>query len=165
MTTNVGPQSRIHASLLESSTTRTLVGQQVHRVLVLVVVDADVTGSNREMAVATSTQARCAGLPPSRQLSGRCGQSIQICLWGSNSPGMRKPSARGVLSMSLVMRTSSRPGGRHSAAARRRAVVMSMTSAPPPGGALRRAFFAGAFEAAGFFCWRPSSPAPSWPPA
>ena len=65
------------------------------------------TGSKREIAVATSTQERCAGLAPRRQLSGRCGQSIQICLWGSNSPGMRNPSARGVLSMSLVMRTSS----------------------------------------------------------
>ena len=62
-----------------------------------------VTGSKRAIALATSTQARCDGLAPRRQLSGRCGHSIQVWACGSNSPGMRKPSARGVLSIVCVM--------------------------------------------------------------
>lgn len=54
-----------------------------------------VTGSNCEMAVATSTNACCAGLPLSRQLSGRCGQPIHVRSCGSHSAGMRKPRAAG----------------------------------------------------------------------
>ena len=106
LTTKVGPQSRIQASLLESSITRTASGRRSTAFSYWSWFTPTVTGSKREMAVATSTQARCAGFAPSRQLSGRCGHSIQICLCGSNSPGMRKPSARGVLSMVVVMGTS-----------------------------------------------------------
>ena len=109
-TTKVGPQSRIQASLLESSMTRTEAGRTLIAFSYWSLLTPTVTGSKREMAVATSTQECWAGLAPRRQLSGRWGQSIQICLWGSNSPGMRKPSARGVLSMSLLMRISSPPG-------------------------------------------------------
>src|SRR5690606_35968739 len=57
------------------------------------------TGSKRAMASATARNAACAGLPPRRQLSGRCGQSIQVWVCASHSAGMRKPSARGVLSV------------------------------------------------------------------
>ena len=52
-----------------------------------------VTGVKREMAVATCTNAACAGLALSRQLSGRCGQPIQMCACGSHSAGIWKPSA------------------------------------------------------------------------
>lgn len=57
------------------------------------------TGSKRAMASATAQNARWAGLPPPRQLSGRSGQSIQTPACGSNSAGMRKPSALGVVSV------------------------------------------------------------------
>ncbi len=52
-----------------------------------------VTGVNREMAVATSTKAACAGFALSRQLSGRWGQPIQMCACGSHSAGIWKPWA------------------------------------------------------------------------
>jgi hypothetical protein len=103
LTTKVGPQSRIQASLLEISTTRTCAGSRLRAFSYWSLFTPTVTGSNSEMAVATWTQARCAGLAPRRQLSGRCGHSIQSCSCGSNSPGMRKPSARGVLSMVVLM--------------------------------------------------------------
>src|SRR5262245_42625670 len=48
------------------------------------------------MAAATAAKADCAGLAPSRQLSGRSGQSIQQPACNSNSPGMRKPWRAGV---------------------------------------------------------------------
>lgn len=62
-----------------------------------------VTGSKALMARATSTKAFWAGFAPSRQVSGRSGQIIQIFSWGSNSPGMRKPSFLGVLRMRFAM--------------------------------------------------------------
>jgi hypothetical protein len=49
------------------------------------------------MAVATPTNACCAGRAASRQLSGRSGQSIQQPACGSNSAGIQNPSAAGVL--------------------------------------------------------------------
>ncbi|MCY1307028.1 hypothetical protein D9M70_569250 [compost metagenome] len=58
------------------------------------------------MALATAVKAACAGLPPSRQLSGRSGQTIQVWLCASHSAGMRKPSARGVV-VRVVMGTNS----------------------------------------------------------
>jgi hypothetical protein len=47
-----------------------------------------VTGSKREMAVATAVKAAWAGLAPRRQLSGRSGQIIQQPAWGNHSAGM-----------------------------------------------------------------------------
>ncbi len=88
-TTKVGPQSRIQASSEESSTTRTSGGSMVRAFSNWSCLTPTVTGSKRAIAVATATQARCAGLAPRRQLSGRWGQSIHVWAWGSNSPGMR----------------------------------------------------------------------------
>ena len=75
------------------------------------------TGSQTAIASATAAKASCAGPAPSRQLSGRSGQTIQQPACGSNSPGMRKPSAAGVEAIvSLTQRQVSlkldgQPGG------------------------------------------------------
>ena len=67
-----------------------------------------VTGSKRAIAAATAAKASCAGRAAARQLSGRSGHSIQQPLWGSNSAGIRKPSAAGVdCSVSAMARDSS----------------------------------------------------------
>ena len=50
---------------------------------------AIVTGSEALIASATCAKARCAGVAPSRQLSGRSGHAIQQPACASNSPGMR----------------------------------------------------------------------------
>src|SRR5689334_2972166 len=55
------------------------------------------------MAAATSVKARCAGSAPSRQLSGRSGQSIQQPACGAHSAGMEKPSAAGVESCVYIV--------------------------------------------------------------
>ena len=49
------------------------------------------------IAVATAANAACAGLAPSRQLSGRSGQIIQQPSCAAHSAGMWKPSAAGVV--------------------------------------------------------------------
>src|SRR5690606_36919471 len=64
-----------------------------------------VTGSKRAMALATAANAAWAGAACSRQLSGRCGQTIQVWLCGAHSAGMKKPSARGVV-LRVVMTIS-----------------------------------------------------------
>src|SRR4051794_38340627 len=58
---------------------------------------ATVTGSCPAIVRATSAKAARAGPAASRQLSGRRGQAIQVPAWGSNSPGIRNPSAAGVV--------------------------------------------------------------------
>ncbi len=88
--------SRIQASLLLISTTRTASGSRARAFSNWSWLTPMVTGSKRPMAAATATNARCAGLPPRRHTSGRCGHSIHVPPCGSNSPGMWKPSARGV---------------------------------------------------------------------
>ena len=55
------------------------------------------TGSETAIASATAAKAACAGLAPQRQLSVRSGQIIQHPEWGPKAPGMRNPSAVGVL--------------------------------------------------------------------
>ena len=89
LTRNVGPQSRIQASLLAISTTRTARGRLSRAFWYCAGETQTVTGSNCKMAVATSRKAFCAGLAPSRQLSLRSGQSIQTPACGSNSAGIR----------------------------------------------------------------------------
>jgi len=75
--TNVGPQSRIHASLLLIST-RALRAASARAHSGICVADTPtVTGSAPAMAVAIAANAACAGLAPERQLSGRSGHSIQ----------------------------------------------------------------------------------------
>src|ERR1700738_2954159 len=94
--TNVGPQSRIHASLLLISTTRTSRGNRARAFWNCAADTPTVTGSAPATAAAIAANAACAGLAPERQLSGRSGQSIQQPECGSNSAGMRKPSFAGV---------------------------------------------------------------------
>ena len=65
------------------------------------------TGSEAAIAAATAAKASCAGSAPSRQLSGRSGQAIQQPACGSNSAGIRKPSAAGVESSVALTATSS----------------------------------------------------------
>src|SRR5688572_6405516 len=81
------------------------------------------------MAAATSANARCAGCAPSRQLSGRSGQSIQQPACGVNSAGMAKPSAAGVLLMVVVMRLGWIVAARAPVRAGRRRAVLA--SRPP----------------------------------
>ncbi|MNC28948.1 hypothetical protein D3C75_771780 [compost metagenome] len=96
--TKVGPVSRTQASSLLISTTRMSPWARRARALAYCpALTHTVTGSKRAMALATATKAACAGLAPSRQLSGRSGQTIQVWLCGAHSAGMRKPSARGVV--------------------------------------------------------------------
>src|SRR5262245_32435795 len=64
---------------------------------------ATVTGSPVAMAVATAANAACAGFAPQRQLLVRSGHSNQVPECGSNSPGMRKPSAAGVVVRVLIV--------------------------------------------------------------
>src|SRR5699024_11730824 len=61
-----------------------------------------VTGSKRDITLATSEKALCAGFAPLLHVSVLVGQSIQVLLWGSNSPGMRNPSVLGVFCIVLV---------------------------------------------------------------
>jgi len=97
--------SRIHASSVESSTTRTSAGS-IERARSNCSSSAPtVTGSEATIASATATNASCAGSAPCRQLSGRRGQAIQQPAWASNSPGIRQPSAAGVeSSVALIAR-------------------------------------------------------------
>ena len=83
----------------------------------------------------------CAGFAPSRQLSGRSGQAIQVPAWGSNSPGIRKPSASGVGGKRVAHRSRlggdsrSRPDRRPSRLDGARPDAPSIdatTDAPPP---------------------------------
>jgi hypothetical protein len=69
--------SRIHASSVGSSTTRTRAGSMLRARSDWPVDTAIVTGSLATIAEATSTNARCAGAAPARQLSERSGQAIQ----------------------------------------------------------------------------------------
>jgi hypothetical protein len=63
-----------------------------------------VTGVKREIADATSTKAAWAGIASLRQLSGRCGQPIQMRACGSHSAGIWKPqAAANILSSASVM--------------------------------------------------------------
>src|SRR3984957_5805058 len=94
--TKVGPQSRIHASLLVISTTRTSRGSRARGLWDRAAETPTLTGSAATMAAATAANTACAGLAPQRQLSGRSGQSIQQPECRSNSAGMRKPSFAGV---------------------------------------------------------------------
>src|SRR6202795_3558621 len=94
--TNVAPQSRIHASLLLISTTRTSRGKRARAFWNCAAETPTLTGSAPAMAVAIAANTACAGLAPQRQLSGRSGQSIQQPECRSNSAGMRKPSFVGV---------------------------------------------------------------------
>src|SRR5580700_8297524 len=94
--TKVGPQSRIHASLLLISTTRALSAKRARAFWNCAAETPTVTGSPWAMAAATAANTACAGLAPPRQLSVRSGQSIQQPVWRSNSAGMRKPSFAGV---------------------------------------------------------------------
>src|SRR5690606_40008667 len=95
-TTNVGPTSRIHASSLDSSTTRTASGSMARAFTYCSRDTPTVTGSAVAMALATAANAAWAGFAPIRQLLGRSGHSIQQSACGSNSAGMRKPSRAGV---------------------------------------------------------------------
>ena len=79
LTTNVGPQSRIHASLEVISTTRISGGRTLRAWAYCAGLTHMVTGSNSLIAFATFAKTFCAGFAPSRQLSGRSGQSIHIC--------------------------------------------------------------------------------------
>ena len=82
--TKVGPVSRTQASSLLISTTRMLPSSRRARAFSYCPALAQtVTGSKRAMALATAVKAAWAGLPPLRQLSGRSGQTIQVCSWGS----------------------------------------------------------------------------------
>ncbi len=81
--------SRIHASSVETSTTR-MDGESSERQCSNCASEtATVTGSDALIASATAAYACCAGLAPKRQLSGRSGHAIQQPACGSNSPGMR----------------------------------------------------------------------------
>jgi hypothetical protein len=102
-TTHVGPTSRIQQSSCASSTSRTLSPSSVRALLKWALETPMLTGSNRAMLRATCAKASCAGRAASRQLSGRSGHSIQQPACGSNSPGMRKPSAAGVLASARVI--------------------------------------------------------------
>src|SRR6267154_6491435 len=94
--TKVGPQSRIQASLLVISTTRTCGGKRARAFWNWAADAPTVTGSPWTIAAATAANAACAGFAPSRQLSGRSGHNIQQPEWRSYSAGMRKPSPAGV---------------------------------------------------------------------
>jgi hypothetical protein len=94
--TKVGPLSRIHASLLLISTTRTACGKRARAFWNCAADTPTVTGSPPAMAAATAANAACAGLAPPRQLSVRSGHSIQQPACRANSAGMRKPSFAGV---------------------------------------------------------------------
>ena len=68
--------SRHHASSLEASTTRTA-GLSAPRARSYWAAETSmVTGSLTVIASATAANASCAGPAPSRQLSGRCGQTM-----------------------------------------------------------------------------------------
>ena len=55
------------------------------------------------LGIINKTKAFFAGIAFNRQLSFRSGQSLQHREWVSNSPGMKKPSLRGVLSKIRIM--------------------------------------------------------------
>jgi hypothetical protein len=55
------------------------------------------------IAVATAAKAACAGFAPHRQLLGRSGHNSQQPECCSNSPGMRNPSAAGVVVRVLLI--------------------------------------------------------------
>ena len=96
--TNVGPTSRIHASSVVISTTRTSGGSRPRALSNCRSETAIVTGSPPcAIAVATATNSAWTGFAPSRHVSWRSGQIIQQPSCGSNSPGMRNPSAAGVV--------------------------------------------------------------------
>ena len=98
MSSNVGPMSRIHASSLDISTTRTEGDSSERACSNWPSEAAIVTGSEPAMASATAANASCPGRAASRQLSRRSGHAIQQPACGSNSPGIRKPSCAGVVS-------------------------------------------------------------------
>jgi hypothetical protein len=95
--------SRIHASFVDSSTTR-IDGDSVERQCSYCASEtAIVTGSLSWIASATAANAACAGFALRRQLSGRSGHAIQQPACGSCSPGILKPSAAGVeVSVALI---------------------------------------------------------------
>jgi hypothetical protein len=102
--TNVGPTSRIQESSLDISTTRIASGS-IERACTNCAREAPtVTGSPVAMAVATAANAACAGFAPRRQLLVRSGHSSQVPECRSNSPGMRKPSAAGVVVSVVLIR-------------------------------------------------------------
>ena len=76
-TTNVGPTSRIHASSVAISTTRTDGGSSARQCSYCASETAIVTGSDTATASATAAKASWAGSAPSRQLSVRSGHAIQ----------------------------------------------------------------------------------------
>src|SRR3984957_3866569 len=94
--TKVGPQSRIHASLLLISTRRTSGGRRARAFWNCAAETPMVTGSAAAMAAAMAANTACAGFAPERQLSVRSGHNIQQPECRSNSAGMRKPSFAGV---------------------------------------------------------------------
>ena len=75
LTTNDGPVSRTHASLVDISTTRTCSGSRSRALRYCAAETRTVTGSASAIASATRANARWAGLAPRRQLSGRSGQT------------------------------------------------------------------------------------------
>ncbi len=87
--TKVGPVSRTQASSVLISTTRMRGSSSAARAARYCSALAQtVTGSKRAIALATAAKAACAGAALSRQLSGRCGQTIQVWLCGAHSAGM-----------------------------------------------------------------------------
>ena len=89
--------SRIQASLFGSACTSTDAGNAARARASWRGEAPTRTGSHVAIAEASWTKAACAGAARSRQMSGRSGQIIQVAACGSNSPGMRQPSAAGVL--------------------------------------------------------------------
>jgi hypothetical protein len=88
--------SRIQASSVASSTTRTCGGRARRAASSWPAEAVTVTGSQATIASATAANASWAGRAPSRQVSGRSGHAIQVRSWGAHSAGIENPSSRGV---------------------------------------------------------------------
>src|ERR1700733_1136869 len=104
LTTKFGPISRIQASSFDISITLMCDGNMARAFLNCRAETHMVTGSLVAIAVATRAYARCAGLAPNGYSSVRSGQIIQQRVLDSMAPGMRKPSARGVVRCSRDIR-------------------------------------------------------------
>ena len=84
----MGPISRIQASFVLISTTRTAALRAARAREYCCAETTLLTGSYSAIVFATVANTCCAGAPLSRQLSGRSGQTIQTCAWGAHSAGM-----------------------------------------------------------------------------
>src|ERR1700677_4009666 len=97
LTTKLGPMSRIQASSFDISITR-MCGGNIARAFLYCRADTHIVrGSLVAIAVATRVKALCAGRAPKGYSSVRSGHIIQHRVLDSMAPGMRKPSARGVV--------------------------------------------------------------------